>query len=338
LGLARRARVKILYDGQDTGLSEKALSVSYTDNAEGKSDDVRVTLEDRDLKWIEGKNSLPEIGHELDLTIYLDHWDTDLDMQSYHVGKFVIDDITLSYGAAGTVTLGAVSMPADEGFNSVWRSETWNKVTLKQLAQEIMARYGMEKLFWYGEEQILEAVEQQNESDSAFLKNLCDKQGLCLKVYKTGLVIFDKRLYESRGFKYLFTRYDTESLSYNRTLFGTYTGGEVKYTKSGGKESEAKTIDVTVGTPERLLRLNQSVQDEEEARKLAIARVNEANEKAETVSLTVIPQTILYASDNFFLDRMGVMDGKYFTQSVTHNIGGGRYSCTVSGYKVFNRL
>ena len=80
------------------------------------------------------------------------------------------------------------------------------------------------------------------------------------------------------------------------------------------------------------------MQDEEEARKLAIARVNEANEKAETVSLTVIPQTILYASDNFFLDRMGVMDGKYFTQSVTHNIGGGRYSCTVSGYKVFNRL
>nr|DAO71126.1 MAG TPA: tail protein [Caudoviricetes sp.] len=338
MGRARRARVALLYDGQDTKLSEKVLSIAYTDNAEGRSDDVRITLEDRDLKWLEGKAALPEQGHEVDLTILLEHWESNSDMQSYHVGKFVIDDITINQDAACTVTIGAVSMPADEGFNSVPRSESWSNVTLKQLAQEIMARYGMEKLFWYGEETVLEAVEQENESDSAFLKRLCDKQGLCLKVYKTGLVIFSKKVYEGRGFKYLFTRFGIERFSYNKTLCGTYTGAELKYTQSGGKDSEPKTISVKVGTEERMLKINQSVKDEEEARKLAIARVNEANEKAETINLTVFPQTILYASDNFLIDRVGVIDGKYFTQSVTHNISGGRYSCNVTGYKVFNRL
>lgn len=334
---ARRVRAKVLYDHEEIGLSDRLTALSYTDNAEGKSDEVTLTFEDRDARWLMERDKLPEKGHDLDVTLRFEDWNYSGNLQKYHVGRFTIDDISFS-GPVYVCTVKGVSIPADEGFNSVPQTQTWSNVTLKQLAYEFMEKYGMTELYWYGDEPVLEAVEQSNQTDSTFLYDLCKKQGMFLKVYKTGLVIFDKKIYEPRPAKETFRMSDVEKWDWNATLNGTYTGANLKYTSSGGKNKDPKTIDVTVGAGPRLMYINQHVSDEAEAERIAKAKVNEANEKAVTIRLTTMPKVILYATDNFQFEDGGICSGKYFTSSVTHSLSGGKYSMQVTGYKVFDRL
>ena len=66
---ARRAKVKLLYDGVDISadISPYLLSFSYVDNAHGKADDIQVTLQDRERRWREPW--YPKKGSVLDITV-----------------------------------------------------------------------------------------------------------------------------------------------------------------------------------------------------------------------------------------------------------------------------
>ena len=209
-----------------------------------------------------------------------------------------------------------------------------------------MTPYGLTNYFYWADEPIIEKVEQSNEPDSSFMYKLCQQQGLFLKIYKKDYVIFDKKFYEPRPPKFTFGESDMENWTWNSTLAGTYTGARVSYTdpnKAKDKGAQA-SIQVLVGTEERLLEINQTASDEAEARRLAVSKINEANEKAVTVSFKVMDTrqqstTLLWATENFAIEGMGRCDGKYYTSSVTHTVtGSGGHSMTVTGYKIFDRL
>ena len=60
---------EILYDGQNIGLSEKVTSISYTDNDQGKVDEVTLVFEDASAMWMM-KDWIPERGHDLDVSMW----------------------------------------------------------------------------------------------------------------------------------------------------------------------------------------------------------------------------------------------------------------------------
>lgn len=337
---ARSIRATVLYNGQEVGLSSKLTALSYTDNASGTSDEITLTFEERSAGWIRDVLR-PAKGADLDVTLWFINWRKDGDRLEYHCGNFTLDDMTYSAPPRRCVLKG-VSIPADQGFKADRISKTWQGVTLRQIAEEIKNKYGMANLYYWGPEPdpVLASIEQDKKPDSTFLAELCDKQGMFLKIYKRGLVIFDKSIYEARGITRTFRESDIEDgYSWNDTLDGTYTGAKLTYTHTSGSGSKKKTetIAVTIGEGPRWLELDDKVESEADAIRLCKAKVNEENEKMCTVNFTAPADPDIVATCNIALEGMGSMDGKYFVTKVSHSLSG-KHSMKVSAYRIFNRL
>ena len=104
---ARRARVQISYNGKDItkDLAPYLKSFEYSDNAEDKSDEVQITLEDRDLLWC--GDWFPEKGDTVEATIIV----TDDSVETrLPCGSFEVDEVE-SDGPPNTVKIKAVSVP-----------------------------------------------------------------------------------------------------------------------------------------------------------------------------------------------------------------------------------
>ncbi len=342
MGKGRYVECQVLYDGQERGLSRKLEALDYTDNASGKSDEIALTFHGKDRDWLM-TDFIPEKGHDLDVTLWYHNWNRDGDLLRYHCGNFTLDDITYS-GAPGRCLIRGVSIPASTLFQEDRQSRTWKQVTLKQIALEMMEKYGMRDLFYWGAEPVLETVEQDSQADSTFLYELCEREGMFLKVYKKALVIFDKAVYEPRGITGRFTERDFDGdWEWNSTLNGTYTGAVISYTspepKKGGKKGAAgQTTEVTVGGGPRLLHINEKADSEGEAQRIARARVNRENEKAVTLSFTAMSRPDIVATCNIELYGLGRCSGKYFVNQVKHRVSGGGCSMHVSGYRIFDRI
>lgn len=330
---ARYVRCEVLYDGMEVGLSGRLESLTYTDNDSGVSDEIVLTFSQKSADWLMNE-FMPEKEHDLDVTMWLHNWRRTGDCLRYHCGNFTLDDITFS-GRPMQCTIKGVSIPAGQAFQSDPVCKTWQKVTLKQIAQEIMNKYGMRELFYHGAEPVMDVVEQHSQSDSAFLYDICEKQGMYVKIYKKDLVIFDKTAYEPRGTMADFTERDLETWSWNSTLNSTYTGAAISYTVPEKKQ----TIDVTVGQGPRILHINERADSEGEALRIARAKVNGENEKAVTLSFNALGNPDVVATCNIGIYGMGRCDGKYFVTKVRQRVtGSGGYTMSVSGYRIFDRL
>ncbi len=373
---ARRVIPLIYYDGAEVGLTNKVEQIDYTDNDQGKADEISLTFAGSAADWMRMSNIEKE--HNIEVALTFSGWNSPSTWDNYHAGNFTVDDISFD-GPPSVCTIRGVSLPASSEFQTTKKSKVWYNVTLKQIAQEKMALYGMTNLYYWGDEPIIEVVEQADQTDSEFLYDLCKHEGMFIKMYKVGFVIFDKKIYEVNPPKTTFTPKDIESYSWNSTLAGTYTGASISYTntdttkntaKVTKEQSEAKKaqseankaiaerdpnsynvgkvdaaaagkmICVGIGTGPRVLQINEHCENEAEARRKAIARINEENEKAVTIQFTTICNCDAYlnATNNFAVSGMGRMDGKYFCTSVTHTITSSGHKMTVTGYKIFNRF
>lgn len=331
---ARYVTCEVLYDGKEAGLSSRLMSLDYTDNSSGVSDEISLTFSGKNADWLRS-DFVPEKEHDLDVTFWLHNWKRSGDCLKYHCGNFTLDDITYS-GSPRQCVIRGVSVPASTSFQVDPISKTWKKVTLKQIAEEMKLKYGMTDLFYWGGEPVIETVEQDNQADSTFLYDICEKQGMFLKIYKKALVIFDKAAYEPRGITARFTEHDFDGKwKWNSTLNGTYTGADISYMDPKKKE----TIHVTVGQGPRVLHVNEKAENEGEALRIAKARVNSENEKAVTMSFAAMGNPDVVATCNIEVYGMGRCNGKYFVDKVKQRVtGSGGYTMNVSAYRIFERL
>ena len=334
---ARHANPKVLYDGLDTPyLYRNVSSMQYTDYAEGSSDEISITLTDQERTWLGGW--FPERGHEVDCYFDVYNWDKFETLNIFHCGNFILDDLTLS-GPAHSITIRGVSQPAGTAFKETRVSKIWQKITIKQIAQELMSKYSMSNLYFYGDEEVIEEIEQDDQSDAAFLNETCEKYGYSLKIYKVGFVIYKKEIYEAKDAAKTFTNeLELENWEWNTTLAGTYTGARVSYTNpvKGQKDQD---INVLVGTEERLLVINERADSEAEAIRVGRSRVNKENEKVETITFTTMFDPRLVASCNIEI-KIGAarIDGKYFVSRVQSTLDTNGLKMAVEAYKIVGRI
>lgn len=325
----------IKYNGKEIDLD--VTDISYTDNAEGNADDISLTIHSspRDTFFV------PEKESDVSVTMYFNRWKRQGSMpQRYHCGTFVLDDISYS-GSPNTLQLNAVAQPAGEGFTTVKRSRTWENITLKGITEAIIAQYGIERsLYYYAPDINIPSIEQNDETDSSFLKTICDKYDLCIKMYKTILIVFSWEIFEQIfGACEEFTIEDMDSFQWNTTVNGTYTGAHLKYTTKATSKKAAQTIEVTVGTGPRMLELTDKVESETEARELARQKVNAENMKATTLSFSLMANPMIYASYKIRIVNSGRMNGEYMVTKVTHSLSStSGESSTIECYKRFARL
>lgn len=292
-------------------------TVTYTDVASGEADSLDIEINDCRRQWIIAW--LPMLGDSLTAKIKLTDWQQEGDNRQLDCGLFLLDDFAFSgWPVIGKIS--AVSTPANTAFRETQRSKNWEQVTIREIAREIAGRVGI-KLLWevQGNDFIIGSIEQNKQTDCDFLMSLCDTYGLSLKIYANQLVIFDREAYKEKAAALTISEEDIISWSWQKTLAGTYTGGELNYTDQlSGKEITAK-----VGSGPRLLKVSARAENQGDAERRIKAAVNTANHGATSLRITIMGNACLAAGQCVTVVGLGRLSGKYYINRITHHIGGG---------------
>ncbi|MCD8207424.1 MAG: hypothetical protein LUD72_05770 [Bacteroidales bacterium] len=325
----RKAEVNLTYiprgeTGNDSAAEIKNYleSFSYTDPASGESDTISVTLNNMDMRW--ANTWLPVTGDKLEASIQYEG-------QILNCGKFCCDDLSFS-GPNLTCSIGGVSVPENQDFHCTERTYTWQVVTLEEMASAIAARYGL-TLVYDAPVINIESLEQDSKTDSDFLNTVCGDYGMNVKVYYGQLIIYDLDDYESKEAIAKFSVSDFEQWDCQTSLTGTYTGAVITYTR----EDDDTEISVGVGTPGRILNINEKADNEADAVKKAVSKVNEENRSAVTMTAKLIGNLNIASGSCIEIVNSYAMDGKYFVDKVTHDIGSG-YTISLDLYRIQDKV
>lgn len=318
----RKKSMSIVYNGVEAwdDLSPYLGKFTYTDSVD-KSDTIAISLSDRDLKWV--NSWIPQKGDVILPSIILENWNYEGEKMTFACGSFTVDDFSFSSPPL-TGSINGVSAPVNSSFKETEKTRTWEAATIQVIAAELAGQYGM-TLAYDADDIQIQKMEQSGQSDSEFLSALCKKYGLGLKVYSSRLVIWDyKRYYQQTPVMTLYQA-DVSKWEYKSTMQGTYTGARVSYTDPATK----KTVDVLVGTEDRLYKTTQKADSEADAVLIGEAAILEANRKETIMQLTLPPKLSLMATKTVQLSGFGRMDGLYFINSVTHTISKKAYGMKV---------
>lgn len=310
-------------------IANAATAISYTDPASGESDSVSISLQNIEREWL--GSLFPKRGADIGVKLNLINWDKQPDgddiIEEFNCGTFILDDISFS-GRPTECTMNGLSVPFDDDFKSLPRSNTWERTTILQVAKEIAGRAGVE-LVYEADNITIEEIEQSRETDSSFLSGLCQKYDLAMKVYNKKIVIFDIVRYEAKSPILTLREEELINWAYNTTVNGTYTGVEFSYTNPDTDD----TTTVTLGKPGRMYSVNTQANNREEAERQAVAQLNQANRDIETLEVTIKANPKLIASSTINIFGLEKIDGKYFIDKITHSIGSG-YQMRLSMHKV----
>lgn len=314
----RKAAVNVTYNGKNISsrLADYLSAFSYVDESSGSGDDITITINDRDHKWI--GEWMPEKGDIIGAEIQLDNWTKDGDMQKLSCGAFTIDDISFS-GYPIRLNLKAIATPANSSFRERERTRIWENITLERMARTISDWYGL-GLYYEASSIVIGQIEQKEQDDCKFLYEMVTRYGYAMKIYKSKIVIFDEAIYERRKTVATLNPESIErSWSWKTRLDKTYTGAKYEYT-----DHDADLIyTVDVGGGDRILKISDSATSLAEARIITLAKINDANKNDTTMSATLtLANPKIIATSCVDITGFKKLDGKYYVTKVGWEISG----------------
>lgn len=422
--LARRTAVKLYFKGRDISkdLSKYLLSLSYTDKEEDETDDISISLDDREGKWIKdwlNTNKTAKTKTETVTTkgevkvgnivqfkggpVYISSmaaeptvtrgaskckctiansnahpyhlisqdgakvygWVNTSDVEGETVttkkttkatekrafkgteihamviqknpysngkdkvldcGVFEIDSVSYT-GPPQKLSIKATSIPYKTELRQTKHSRTWENTTLKNMGAKIAKRNGMKFMYLSDSNPTYKRKEQVNMTDIAFLKKMCKKAGISLKVTSKTIVLFDAADYEKKKEVKKIKAGKGNILSYSfstKTADTAYSSCHVIYTDPNTK----KTIEATY-TPENAnsdgqkLEIKQKVSSVAEAQELARKSLRAKNKGETTAEFTLVGDVDYVAGITVRVYGYGEFNGKYIVEQATHNITGG---------------
>lgn len=339
--IGRRAEPVLRFNGKNVTkkLARYLHSVTFTDVLSGSSDSISVDLYDVDMIWL--TDWYPTKGDRIEGGILFRDWEKKGSLTSKAYGKFVLDSIRFSGGPL-KCSFGGLAIPEDRSFKTRERTQTWEYVSLSEIADEIASRYDL-KLMYDAEDFFIESIEQTYRTDSDFLYSTVKSYGLKMKVYNFAIVIFDGNTLESMPVVAKLNRKDFEDddWDYADELEGTYTGATISYKtdEEDGKSSEIRLeVGNTDGDHARVLNINQQCADYWEAECKARAKVNEANEKMTTIKCSLWRHELLYSGQCVKVEGLGRANGKYCIDKVTTTISASGTKQKLEMHKCYRRL
>ena len=301
---------------------------AYTDSGSDSSDSLSIKVNAMDHKWID--SWMPDKEAALHPTLCTTNWIVQGDRTVLDCGTLVVDDLSFS-ACPDVLTIGAVARPNGTSFHEKNREQVWKNTSIKRIAETIAGRYGLECKM--DAEDVSVALKEQDDNDSSFLQKICGTYGLILKTYRNKIWIFDREQYKKKDSVATVKPIDIVpgSLSWNTTLAGTYTGGEFTYSNQKKKVN----IKVTIGTADRMLKLNQYASSEADAKRQLQAAIDNKNHSATTISFTTMGNLTYCATQCIDVEGYGKIDGKYYMDSVGHTMNkSGGFVTKVSASRV----
>lgn len=325
---ARRTRISLLYEGTDISaeIAVDLINFEYTDNESGKADDIAVKLKDNQGVWI--GPWFPTKGDTLEASIIDEGYGT------LYCGKFKIDELAAS-GAPNVFEIKGVSVPLEEGIRREAKSKAWESVKLSKIVTEIATTGKLSSIFDSPADPEYDRLDQRQESDLAFLKRICDKAGLNLKITDEQIVVFDQLEYEKKDPVRSIQRGvdNIKSWNFSSQAFDLYSACEVQYYDPKTQETITHTFtddNVIRGMTAKIL---ERVPNFAEAERLAKAELRKRNKHEVTGDITLVGDTTLIAGLTVTVVGFGFYDGKYMIEEARHSVGGG-YTVAIKLRKV----
>lgn len=334
---ARRAVLVINYNGKDVSadLAKSLIDFTYNDAAPGDADDISINLEDRAQNWL-GPWS-PVEGDKIKAEIRTVNWEKRGEIKKLPLGSFEVDTFEFK-GPPDAVSIKALSIPIGSDVRQEKRSRSWEKVALKTVAAQVAKSSGLKLLYETKDNPSYDRLEQSGTSDLAFLVDTAKKEAIAVKVAGGRLILFDESDYEKNKAIATITRGKDNVLSYGfgwSTTLVAYRACEVSYTDTKAKKTYKATYSPP-GAPKKgpVLKLNEQVDSQAAALRLAQKSLREKNKEAGKGSLTLMGDIRMATGLTINIKGWKRFDGKYIVESCSHSIGSGGYVTSLGIRKV----
>ncbi len=317
---------------------DSLISLTYTDNANGKKDDLQIQLENSSGKWID--EWLPVKGDTLTATIGINGGD------AVTIGTFSIDEIAASKPPS-VVNIKATSVSCRtqksqskgtanlSGEIAVKKTRNYTEAGLYNLALRIANECHLTLKYMSQNKPTFYHSSQQNESGAAFISRLCESRNLVCKITPKDMIILDA----TSGGNTINSQPETIELSENELI---------SWSLKTTAQEQVRSVEVKFYDPEqrkmisyketakdtftgRDVVINQSVKSVDEARQLAQAKLAERGNRGTTGSLVLVGRPDIVAGTYIRIKDLGAFSGKYFIDSANHAItSSGGYVLTLN--------
>jgi phage protein D len=217
----------ITYEGADVSddLTEMVTGVTYTDNLHGKTDEIELTIEDRDGRWRTGW--WPTKGDRVDLKLGYEG------EPLLPCGRFKVDQVDLS-GPPDVVTVRALAAAATAQLRTA-SSKAYGG-TLREVIDVVAREFGLEVVGDIDDIPIAR-ITQANETTVAFLKRLAEQYGYAFTIRDSKLVFFELGQLEKSPAVRLLDRTELTSYRFSSKTLGTYAACEVSFLDPATKKT-----------------------------------------------------------------------------------------------------
>lgn len=312
-----RPAFELIYKGVDIAseIAPHLVRCTYTDELDGKSDEIEVEVQDRDGLW--RGPWCPEHGDKVELKIAADKAGPYVPC-----GAFEIDEPGGEVGRGGdTFSFSGVAAPVSKALRTK-QTKGYEKTSLAGLAGQIAARHGL-TLVGTPPAVSFERITQRRERDLQFLARLASDYGAYFAV-RGDKMVFMRREDVHAASAVRAVDVDHPRLiraSFKRAAHKTYSKAKGSYYDGKSKKNiEVEAEDKAVRTGDTL-KVDDRVENAGQARAKAKARLDKANLKKQTCTLTMVGDPYLCAGQTVTLGPgFGKWAGKYVIQKSRHSI------------------
>lgn len=224
MAFARNIRVIVIFNKVDISdeIAHSISSLNYTDNSKNAIDDLELELENLDYRWL--KEWYPDENAQLLVGI---HEEKENETNFLDLGTFYVDEPTFENNR---LNLKCLALPLDQNIRDQKNSVAWERITLKELVTQIANNHEMNAEI-YADNEFFERLDQNQETDLAFINRVVKETGLNMKVSDDKIIIFDDEEMEKNDTVEIFNINDERirSFSLKKKNKEIYDNVEVSY-------------------------------------------------------------------------------------------------------------
>ena len=221
---ARNIRVIVIFNKVDISdeIAHSISSLNYTDNSKNAIDDLELELENLDYRWL--KEWYPDENAQLLVGI---HEEKENETNFLDLGTFYVDEPTFENNR---LNLKCLALPLDQNIRDQKNSVAWENITLKELVMQIANKHEMNAEI-YADNEFFKRLDQNQETDLAFINRVVKETGLNMKVSDDKIIIFDDEEMEKNDTVEIFNINDERirSFSLKKKNKEIYDNVEVSY-------------------------------------------------------------------------------------------------------------
>ena len=271
MAFARNIRVIVIFNKVDISdeIAHSISSLNYTDNSKNAIDDLEIELENLDYRWL--KEWYPDENAQLLVGI---HEELETETNFLDLGTFYVDEPTFE---DQKLTLKCLALPLDQNIRDQKNSVAWEKVTLKELVMQIANKHEMNAEL-YAENVFFERLDQNKETDLAFINRVVKEIGLNMKVSDDKIIIFDDEEMEKNDTIEVFNikDYRIRSFSLKKKNKEIYDKVEVSY-----YDPDKKKVVKEIITKEELDKRNEVTTGDSEEKESKNKDSKKTNKKSQ---------------------------------------------------------